>query len=222
MRAAMSSAFPAAAVMMFASPAPAQAPVALVEEVRGNPVGVALMDYVPIGKVIQLGSRDSIVLGYLTSCWHETITGGTVIVYREQSDVHGGTVTRTKVMCDGGKIALTPRLANQSAGTSFRGADEEPPLTLYGLFPVIEAPAGAVLAVVRTDRPGEHHTATLPARPGTRRSFFDFAAVNKTLTAGGTYRASIGSREIVFRVDADAKARGVPIIGRLLRFPPAS
>ena len=78
---------------------------------------------------------------------------------------------------------------------------------------------------MRTDRPGEHHVATLPARPGTRRSFVDFAAVNKTLTAGGTYRASIGSREreeIVFRIDPGAKARGVPIIGRLLRFPPAS
>ena len=222
MRGVMSSAIAVAAVLTFVAPAPAQTPVALVEEVRGNPVGVEFMDYVPIGKVIKLGPQDSIVLGYLTSCWRETITGGTVIVYRDQSDVHGGTVSRTKVMCDGGKIALTPRLANQSAGTSFRDADEESPLTLYGIFPVVEAPAGAVLQVVRTDRPGEHHVATLPARPGTRRSFFDFAAVTKTLTAGGTYRASIGSRQIVFRIDPDAKARGVPIIGRLLRFPPAS
>ena len=53
-------------------------------------------------------------------------------------------------------------------------------------------------------------------------AFLDFAAVNKTLTAGGTYRASIRSREIVFRIDPGAKAHGVPIIGRLLRFPPAS
>jgi hypothetical protein len=221
MRGTMSSAVAAAAIL-FAAPALAQTPVALVEEVRGNPAGVEFMDYVPIGKVIMLGSRDSIVLGYLTSCWHETITGGTVIVGREQSDVHGGKVSRTKVMCDGGQMALTPRQANQSAGTSNRDADEESPLTLYGLFPVIEAPAGAALLVVRTDRPGEHHVATLPARPGTRRSFIDFAGVNKTLTAGGTYRASIRSREIVFRIDPGARARGVPIIGRLLRFPPAS
>ena len=222
MRAAISCLVAATAVLMFAAPARAQTPVALVEEVRGNPAGVEFMDYLPTGKVIMLGPRDSIVLGYLTSCWHETITGGTVIVLREQSDVHGGKVTRTKVMCDGGKIALTPRQANQSAGTSFRDADEESPLTLYGLFPVIEAPAGAALLVVRTDRPGERHAATVPVRRGSRTSFLDFAAVNKALTAGGTYRASIGSREIVFRIDPGAKARGVPIIGRLLRFPPAS
>jgi hypothetical protein len=222
MRAAISCLVAATAVLMFAAPALAQTPVALVEEVRGNPAGVEFMDYLPTGKVIMLGSRDSIVLGYLTSCWHETITGGTVIVLREQSDVHGGKVTRTKVMCDGGKITLTPRQANQSAGTSFRDADEKSPLTLYGLFPVIEAPAGAALLVVRTDRPGERHVATMPARRGTRTSFLDFAAVNKTLAAGGTYRASIGSWEIVFRIDPGAKARGVPIIGRLLRFPPAS
>jgi len=39
---------------------------------------------------------------------------------------------------------------------------------------------------------------------------------------GGTYRASIGSRQIIFKIDPSAKARGVPIISRLLRFQPAS
>ena len=61
-----------------------------------------------VGKVIRLRPKESIVLGYLRSCWHETITGGTVIVGAEQSDVQGGKVVRRKVMCDGGKIALTP------------------------------------------------------------------------------------------------------------------
>ena len=158
------------------------------------------------------------MLGYLTSCWHETITGGTVIVGSEQSEVRGGKVTRTKVLCEGSGISLTPGQANQSAGTSFREADRAMP-TLYGLSPMVEAPGGAALLIVRLDREGEYHVAEMPGKRGTPRSFFDLASAKKTLTAGGTYRASIGARQIVFTVDPGAKASGVPIISRVLRFP---
>jgi hypothetical protein len=207
--------------LMLAAPAHAQAPVALVQEVHGNPAGIEFMDYVATGKVIRLKPRDSIVLGYLTSCWNEAIAGGTVIVGREQSEVQGGRVTRTRVACDAGNIALTPRQAKQSAGTSFRAADEESPLTLYGLAPFIDAGAGDAVLIVRTDRAGELHVATLPAKPGKRRSHYDFAAARKTLKAGGSYRASIGSRQIFFRTHPDARPGAVPIISRLLRFEPA-
>src|SRR5438105_11441203 len=61
--------------------------VALVEEVSGHPVGAQFMDYVEPGKVIRLGPRDKVVLGYLRSCIRETITGGIVTVGTEQSDV---------------------------------------------------------------------------------------------------------------------------------------
>jgi len=222
---AMASAVAAAGMHIFGAPALAQTPVALVEDVRGNPAGIEIMDYVATGKVIKLSSRDSIVLGYLTSCWHETVTGGTVIIGREQSDVQGGKVTRTKVACDGGKIALTGRQAQDSAGTIFRSADEEPLLTLYGLSPFVEATGGDALLIERTDGLEEVHIVTLPARQGTRRSFYDFATAKKRLTAGSSYRAyraSIGSREIFFRIDPGAKPSGVPIISRLLRIPPAS
>jgi hypothetical protein len=59
----------------------------------------------------------------------------------------------------------------------------------------------------------------MPGKQGTPRSFFDLASAKKTLMAGGTYRASIGARQIVFKVDPGAKAFGVPIISRVLRFP---
>lgn len=50
------------------------------------------MDYVEPGQVIRLGAADGLVLGYLKSCWRETITGGTVTVGTEQSQVAGGEV----------------------------------------------------------------------------------------------------------------------------------
>ena len=104
MRMAAASALATAGIMICGAPALAQAPVALVEDVRGNTVGVEFMDYVSAGKVIKLRPQDSIVLGYLTSCWHETITGGIVTVGSEQSDVQGGKVARRKVKCDGGEL----------------------------------------------------------------------------------------------------------------------
>jgi hypothetical protein len=66
------------------------APVALVEEVSGAPAGVEFMDYVETGKTIELGARGGIVLSYLNSCVRETISGGTVTVGTDQSDVQGG------------------------------------------------------------------------------------------------------------------------------------
>ena len=211
-----------ASALLCAAPALAQAPVALVREVHGAAVGVELMDYVAAGKVIRLGPQESIVLGYLGSCWHETIKGGIVTVGAEQSEVQGGEVSRRKVMCNGGKIALTPGQANQSAGTTVRALHAKPALTLYGLFPVVEAEGGAAMSIVRVDREGEYHVANVPVKRGTRRAFFDFATTKRALAAGGTYRANIGSRRILFLIDPDAKARDVPIISRLLRFPPAS
>ena len=99
--------FAVAGVLMLSAPCFAQTPVALVEDVRGNSAGVEFMDYLTAGKVIKLKSQDSVMLGYLASCWSETITGGTVVVGPEQSDVQGGKVNRLKVPCNGGKIALT-------------------------------------------------------------------------------------------------------------------
>jgi len=209
-----------AGVLMSSAPCLAQTPVALVEDVRGNSAGVEFMDYLAAGKVIKLKSQDSVMLGYLASCWSETITGGTVIVGTEQSDVQGGKVNRLKVPCNAGKIALTAKQANQSAGTSFR-APEDDPVVLYGVSPVIAAAGGAAVLIARIDQPGEHHIVTLPKKKGTRTSFADLAAAGKRLVPGGIYRVSIGARQMVFKIDPNAKPGRVPIISRLLRFQTA-
>jgi hypothetical protein len=97
----------------------AQAPVAVVEQVNGNVVEVEFMDYVRPGKVIKLGSNGSIVLGYMKSCWRETITGGTVVIGVEQSLVHLSEIQRVKIDCDhqGQPLSDRPR---EIAGAVFR------------------------------------------------------------------------------------------------------
>src|ERR1700731_4936497 len=87
----------------FTGLAPAQTPVAVVEDVQGRVTGAEFMDYVAPGKVIKLGPAGIVVLGYLKSCWRETITGvGTVIVGAEESMVHLGEAKASKVRRDSG------------------------------------------------------------------------------------------------------------------------
>ncbi len=102
-------------MLAFAGAAAAQPPAAVVEDVTGKSAGVEMMDYVDVGKTIHLEPSDSLVLSYMKSCVRETITGGTVTVGAEQSDVQSGKVERTKVECDAGKMMLTAQQASQTA-----------------------------------------------------------------------------------------------------------
>lgn len=208
----------------------AQAPVALVEDVQGSPIGVEFMDYLTQGKIIRLGPSDTIVLGYLKSCWRETITGGTLTVGAEQSETNDGKVIRAKVDCDGGKMQLASQQADKSGAMVFRdkpkssqkAAAEKPELTLYGLSPVVDIKGGGTVLVERIDQPGERYEVAIGGDQMLRGAFYDFAKVNRTLTAGGTYQASVGTQRIVFKVDQHAQPGRAPLIGRLLRFQPAS
>jgi hypothetical protein len=80
-----------AGAVAVASPAAADPTgVALVEGLTGNPSGVEFMDYVRAGQVIRLGPHQTMVLSYMASCVRETITGGTVTVGTQRSEVQSG------------------------------------------------------------------------------------------------------------------------------------
>lgn len=198
--------------------AAAEGPVAVVEDVRGRVAGVEFMDYVAPGKVIKLGAKDSIVLGYMNSCWRETITGGVVVVGEEQSTVYASTIERSKVDCDNGQMQLSERQAKQSAGTVFRGVAPPPELTVYGLSPIIEIKNRGPLIVERLDKPGERYVVALRGDSFLRGKFYDFAKAGKALTPNGLYVAQLGLEKIVFKVDPQAKRGSTPIVGRLVRF----
>lgn len=207
-----------------ATSAGAQVPVAIVEDVQGKVDGVEFMDYVAPGKVIKLGPKASVVLGYMKSCWRETITGGTVVVGAELSMVHLGDIQRAKVACDVNAVQLSDREASQSAATTFRAmapgqreANPPPPLTLYGLSPVVEVKGVGTLVIERIDVRGERYVLPLKSDSLQRGKFYDLARARKSLTAGGTYTASLGSRRTIFRIDPGATAGSTPIVGRLLR-----
>ncbi len=210
------------AFVLIAVPAFAQQ-AALVEDAKGKNLDVDFMDYVDAGRVIKLAPGDELVLGYLRSCWRETIKGGTVTVGAEQSTVEGGTVRREKVECDGGKMRLTQSQSGQAGVMVFRAPPRPaqvaaPQTTLYGLSPVLDVKGGGSVTIERIDAPGEKLTVQVAAQQLQRGAFHDLAKAGQTLVAGGVYRASAGpGREIVFKVDPEAKPGQAPVISRLLR-----
>jgi hypothetical protein len=203
----------------------AAAPAAVVEDVHGKIAGVEFMDYVAPGRVIVLGPKDGLVLGYLRSCWREAITGGTVTVGESQSVVRAGRVERSLVACGGSRPQLGAHDATQSAATVFRSmqprlpsAKQEVPV-LHGRSPLVEIGAQrGRLVIERIDQLSERIDLDVGGKGLVHGLFFDLARVGVELTPGATYSASLGPLTVEFDVARDAQPGPTPVIGRLLRF----
>lgn len=187
-------------------------PVAIVEALTAEGIGLRFMDYVEEGRVIELGPGATITLGYLASCRQEQIRGGRIVVGREQSRVENGEVRRQRVDCDGGALKLSAAEADKSGVMVFR----RPPkrrLTLYGASPVVLlSRAGGSVTIERLDKTGARLTLTVEGR------FVDLAESGTTLVPGGIYRATVGEVALEFQIDSLATPGPGPVVGRLLRF----
>lgn len=209
------------------APAPL-VPIALVEDVKSASADVEFMDYVGTGQVIRLAPQDVLVLSYLKSCEHETITGGTVRVGADKSEVEGGKVARSKVPCNGGNMKLSAQQANASGASSFRLQNASFDPTIYGLPPVVQIPkmrTGESRAlVIERQINGQAKSAERFAveldESLANGGFYDLAKSNTRLKRGAIYTATLGSRKMTFKVDAKAKSGNTPVVSRLLRFPP--
>ena len=214
------------------APAP-PIPTALVEDVKSASVDIEFMDYVGTGQVIKLAPGDVLVLSYLRSCEHETITGGIVRIGSNKSDVEGGKITRAKVPCNGGNMKLSSAQANTSGASSFRVQDAALELTLYALPPVFEIPKlrtgdSRTLVIERTNHPSERIAIEIDESLA-NGGFYDLGkADSKTdtrLRPGASYTATLANRTLMFRVAAKVMTGKVmtgkaPVVSRLLRFPP--
>jgi hypothetical protein len=197
----------------------AQTPVAVVEDVQGKVTGAEVMDYVVPGQVIKLGAGGLVVLGYMKSCWRETISGiGTVIVGTEQSAVHLAEFKADKVACDPSQSQRIGREVGESAAAVVRSlnADSPPPLVLHGQSPIIATSNRGRLVVERLDVRGERYEIDLTLAAMTRGKFYDFARTKIALKPGGKYSATLKSKQVVFVIDANADPGAGPIIGRLV------
>jgi len=216
-----------AGLISLAIPAAASEPVAMVEDVKSKSAGVEFMEYLQAGKVIPLAPKDVIVVDYFHSCVRETITGGTVTVGADHSDVVGGDVQSQTVQCDGGQLHLTTQQASQSGVVVYRALPKPGAApadanavqrTLYGLSPIFDlGTSDGTLVLTRVDQPGSRHELALKPSDLMHGKFYDFAKHGRKLVAGATYRASLDGRSVVFKIDATAHPGAGDLAGRLLQ-----
>jgi len=132
--------------------------VALVEAVENAAnAGVAFMDYVYPGKVIELGAGGKLTLSYFDTCLTETIAGGRVTVAKGGSDVAGGQVSVRKFPCQRAQMVVTAETgeagATVSRVTPFAGQDwaEFTVKTPHPVFKWRAAAGAAALKVMDMD-----------------------------------------------------------------------
>jgi hypothetical protein len=111
--------------MLCTGAAQAAPPAAIVEEIAPQH-GIEAWSTLAAGVTIKLKAGERMVLNYVASCQHETITGGVVAIGAEQSIVTGGDVKRERGECDGGKALLTADQARNSAVMVFRAPFKKP------------------------------------------------------------------------------------------------
>jgi hypothetical protein len=210
----------AAACIALGGVAHAASPVAVVEDVQGKVTGAEFMDYVVPGQVIKLGPGGKIVLGYMKSCWQETISGvGTVIVGAEESAVHLAEFTANKVPCDSSQSQQIGKEYSESAAALVRSLKEDSgpsTLVLHGVSPIIATSDRGKLVVERLDVKGERYEMEVASSSLTHNKFVDLARTKIALKPGGTYSAAIKSKRVVFRIDPDAGPGAGAVIGRLV------
>jgi hypothetical protein len=214
----------AATAFLFALTAIARAepPVAVVEDVQGKVTGAEFMDYVAPGQVIKLGQGGKVVLGYMKSCWRETISGvGTVIVGSEQSAVHLADFKTEKVACDPTQAQRIGKELGESAATVFRTLKDDPkkgppPLVLHGQSPIVSTSERGKLVVERLDVKGERYEVDLANAQLAHGRFYDLGKSNIALQPGGAYSITLKSKFAAFVVDPNATPGAGPVIGRLV------
>jgi hypothetical protein len=197
-------------------------PVAVVEAISAKGAGLQRMDFVEAGRVIELGSGESLILGYLASCIQERIVGGSVRIGIEQSAVQGGDVKRDRVECDGGSfqpdsdtggVLILRSIRPNVPETQGKGGESSlpaPQRILFGTSPIINLSSpGAVVQIERLDLAG-------PVLVFKVNRYLDLAEAHIELAAGGLYRAESEGRAVVFRIDPGAHPGRGPIISRLI------
>jgi len=208
-----------AGTVALASPAQADGPVAIVEDITVRSAGVEFMDFLASGKTFDLGKDGQVVLGYLQSCIKETIKGGTVEVGARQSKVLDGQVSRLRVECDGGRLVLSSEQAGKSAVTVFRKAPgEEKPklpkahLTVYSTVPVVSlSESSDKLNIFRLDKSSPMYSVAVNGMVA------DLAKKKLSFEPGGLYKISTGKREVIVKVDPLADDGGSSFLQRLIR-----
>ena len=169
------------------------------------------MDFLDAGTNFEFRPSESIVIGYLSSCVLESITGGKVTIGQHQSIVIGGEVNRRTLECaSGDKIGGSVK--NQTAAAVvFRGMKNKN-AAIYSLFPIVRLGSDdGQLMVTRADGKGD------PQNVAIEKGIADFGNSRFQLKRNKVYILSSGGRTKTVKVSPRAK-RDVPLLSRVMLF----
>ena len=216
-------AFTAALIFSTITLAADTTPVAVDEDISVEMDDLQFMDLLEQGRVIKLGDGQSVTLGYIRSCTREIISGGTITVGRDKSNVAGGAIERELVDCDGGDLQPSAGQLQTAGAIVFRkaptkgGNKPKPQRILYGVSPLIrflgdQTPTSVTILLERLDGKKDRYTIKIT------NSVIDLSDKNIMLEPGGLYVATAGDRKVVFRISPVASRTGGSVLGRLLAF----
>ncbi|HKP27257.1 MAG TPA: hypothetical protein VJV39_25540 [Dongiaceae bacterium] len=198
--------------------AAAQELSAIVEAVSPPREDVRAFDILMDGTVIELKPGEMLSLGYMNSCAHEEISGGTVTVGAKESKVEGGNVTRTVVSCNGSVDPDSAAGANEAAVVAIRSlGDDDPSVRVVeSLEPVFVLDEGGMpsdpsLVIQRLDQ------TEAPIRVSLFGRTLDLKQTGMKLTQGGVYSAICGDRKAAFKIAPNAGVAPVVMLQRVVR-----
>ena len=206
-------------VCIFSSSAFSQSPVAIIESIESESDDFESMDMLYPEDAIELGSTGTVVLGYFSSCIQETVKGGSIIIGENQSIIDKGVVVRANTNCDGGNIRLSAKQSSKSGAIVFRNKKKKTPrpeLVVYSLSPIFLITNNQInpdvsLIISRLD------SSSPRIRIAGLRESVDLSKLKIKLVEGGLYRAKLGKKSLVFKVDITASSGPASIISRLIR-----
>ncbi|WP_425404185.1 hypothetical protein [Hwanghaeella sp.] len=190
-------------------------PSALVEDITSDRDDVQLMDYLEPGQTIKLAADETIVIGYLTTCVQETITGGTVTIGQDESTVAGGKKESAWVDCDGGPVVAQVGAEQEAGAAGTRNTtiktDIKSERMLFGVSPIIKLSSPvSEIEVTRLD------TSEVIHRISANGLIVDLAEAKIALTPGGIYQAKAGDRQTVFTISRLSDEQNASRLARLL------
>jgi len=206
------------AVLFASHSAVAQSNAAIVEEVEAKASGLKVMDYLTVGQRIRLGAGEKVVIGYMKSCWRETVVGGLITIGSEQSEIADGHVVRAKVRCESGGSTTSKQTA-VSGAVVFRSGRKAQATRVYSLSPLFVLKGRGPLLLERLDK--TESAIKVDATKGEHGSFVDLARKKISLTAGAVYRARAEEMEITVQIDASADEQAPGILERLIHLRPS-
>jgi hypothetical protein len=214
-----------AAIVFAAGTAQAQAQgsqAAVVEDLSGAVSGVEVFDFLSPGKTVTLPAGAKLVLGYMSSCTRETITGaGTVTIGETGSKVASGAKLQTEQLKCAAANQLAQGQAGKSAAMVFRGQPgsgrkraeiPQPSAVLLYTAPAFQVSKSGQLTIERLDVAETVQVFQVTGK------LFDYGKTGKKLDAGGYYRVELNGQSTVFHISLDAGEGAGPLLLRLVRF----